>query len=109
MIWIGLVLGGLGLVDLVRPQELRFDLRSIVSVLSPGAATVGVCLLGDVATWVTVSTTTGVVLIGVVWTVVATWSLGDGRPTWPAFATGVVILTGTVLASPYSPKLGGRL
>jgi hypothetical protein len=57
----------------------------------------------------TVGTAAGVGLVSVVWTVVAAGSLREERPVWPAFLVGLVILTGTVVASPYAPTLGGRL
>jgi hypothetical protein len=109
MTWLGLVLGGIGIVDLVRPHKMRFDLQSTTACLLPGAVTVGVLWLGAVPLWVTVGTGAGILLVGIGWAAVATWSLREGRPAWPALVAGIAILSGTLLASPYSPHMGGRL
>lgn len=109
MTWLGLVLGGLGIVDLVRPRTMRWDLRSATAGLLAGALSVGVLWLGGVPLRVTLATGVGVALVGIVWVAVVVWSLRPGGHPWPALVAGVAILIVTLLASPYSPHLGGRL
>jgi hypothetical protein len=109
MIWIGLVLAGIGVVDLVHPHEIRFGLRGTIACLLPAAVTGGVIWLGGLTIWVAVGTAAGVTVAGILWAVAVSWSLSSGRPTWPALVVGAAILGGALLLSPYSPKLDGRL
>lgn len=109
MTWLGLVLGGIGVVDLVRAETMRRDLRSAVACLLPGALALGLLWLAGVPAWVVVGTVAGTIAAAVSWSAVVTGSLAGRRPPWFALAVGAFIVAGALVLSPYSPELGGEL
>ena len=109
MTLLGLILGGVGIMDLVLPEGLRRNSRSVIGCLIPGVAAFAVLRLGDVAWQEVIGTVAAVSIASLSWAVIVTWCVrGDGR-TWPALATGAAILGGALVLSPYSPTLSGRV
>src|SRR4051812_48788067 len=109
MTWLGLVLGGIGIADLVRWNSERFDRRTVLGCVVPGVLAAVVLALGGVGPGTTIGTAVGVALLAAAWVATSGWSLREGRATWLPLAVGAAIVLGTVVASPWSPQVGGRL
>jgi hypothetical protein len=109
MTWLGLVLGGIGVVDLVRWNSERFDRRTVLGCVVPGVLAAVVLALGGVGPGTTTGTAVGVALLAAVWAATSGWSLREGRATWLPLTVGAAIVLGTVVASPWSPRVGSRL
>jgi hypothetical protein len=109
MTWLGLVLGGLGIADLVRWNGERFGRRALLGCGLAGALAAAVLGSGGVAVATTILTAVVVALLAAAWLAASGWSLREGRATWLPLAVGSAVVVGAVVLSPWSPRLGGPL
>ncbi|NYJ08289.1 hypothetical protein [Petropleomorpha daqingensis] len=109
MTWLGLVLGGIGLADLVRWNSERFDRRSVLGCVLAGLLAAVVLVLGGVGPGTTAGTAVVVAGVSAAWVGTSGWSLREGRATWLPLAVATAVVVGAVVLSPWSPHVGGRL
>ncbi len=109
MTLLGLVLGCLGIADLVRWQDERLGRRAVAGVLAAGTCAVLVLGLGGAGLAVTAGSALLVVLACAVWVVTSALSLREDHQTWPALLAGSTVLGGALALSSRSLHLGGPL
>jgi hypothetical protein len=109
MIWLGLLLGCLGVTDLVRWNTEPLSVRTVLGCPLGGALAAAVLWLGGVGGATTVGTALVLTLIATVWIGTTSRPLQQGRGTWAALTVALAVLVAAVVASPWSPDLGGRL
>jgi hypothetical protein len=109
MTWLGLVLGGIGITDLVRWNSERIGRRTLAGCMLAGVLAAAVLAWGGVALGTTIGTAVVVALLAAAWAAASGRSLRQGGATWLPLATGIAIVLGAVALSPWSPHLGGRL
>ena len=109
MTWLGLILGGLGIADLVRGNSERVWPRRLLAWSAAGAVAGGVLALAGAGRWMTSGTAVVVTLAVVAWDVTSRRSLREDRATWPALTVLGLLVGAALVASPWSPHLGGPL
>ncbi len=109
MTLVGLVLGCLGVVDLVRWQDERLGRRAVAGLAAGGGYAVLVLALGGVGVAATAAIVVLLVLASTVWVVTSSRCLREDSLTWPALAAATTILVGSLAVSARSPSVGGPL
>lgn len=109
MTWLGLALGTLGVIDLVRWNRERLDRRTVVGFAVAGGLVVLLLLLGGVGLWTVAGTTAAVLLAGLAWVTASDAALRPRGPLWPALVVPLAVVAGALVLSPWSPELGGPL